>query len=310
MTGTAVEDRLKTNVEDSSVRARTALLIATDGTPQSDAAIAISRLLALHDQGEVKVLTVVDSAPIPWGGVEPAVLMEYKRGLHEEARSQAQAQLDRLGDKHWSLEVRSGNPATTIATLAKESRPLIIVVGLGGHGPAARLFGNETALRLMRISQVPVLAVDTKLEALPKRILVAMDFSEASIDAARRALDIAAPDAVVTLVHVVPWERKDYIPEQWFRDHEASVAAQLTRVARWLDDGSKVRIHHKILYGKPAPSLLACAEELDADLIVAGTHNRGFIGRVLGGETLSKLVRGARRSMLVLPAIAAFQQER
>jgi len=234
--------------------------------------------------------------------------MDYERGVHEEAASKTRAQRDRLGDKNWSVEVRSGDPATTIAALAKESRSRIVVVGLGGHGAAARFFGNETALRLMRVSQVPVLAVDSKLGALPKRIMVAMDFRESSIEAARLALEIAAPDAIVTLVHVVPWERKEYIPEQWFRDHEAYIGSQLTRVTGWLDQSSKFRIHQKILYGRPGPSLLGYAEELNVDLIVAGTHGRGFIGRMLAGQTLAKLVRGAQRSVLVLPATAAFQR--
>lgn len=135
-----------------------------------------------------------------------------------------------------------------------------------------------------------------------------MDFREPSIEAARLALDIAAPGAIITLAHVVPWERKEYIPESWFREHEAQVGAQLTRVTGWLDQSSRFRIHQKILYGRPGPSLLACAEELDADLVVAGTHGRGLLGRVLGGETLSKLVRGARRSLLVLPEAAAYHR--
>lgn len=308
MTNTFAEATLKAEAEHSELRRPTALLIATDGTPQSDAAIAFARLLTLRNKGEVQVLTVVDNAPIPWGTVDRSVVMDYKRGLHQEAQSNAKAQVDRVGAKNWNVEVRSGDPATTIAALAKESRIRIVLVGLGGHGAAARFFGNETALRLMRVSQVPVLAVDGKLRALPKRIVVAMDFSESSIEAARLALEIAAPDATVTLVHVVPWERKDYIPEHWFRENEANVAAQLTRVAGWLDQGSKGRIHQKVLYGKPGPSLLACAEELDADLIVAGTHGRGFLSRMPGGETVAKLVRGARRSVLVLPAAAAFQR--
>jgi nucleotide-binding universal stress UspA family protein len=286
----------------------TGLLIATDGTPQSDAAIALARLLPLGGQHGFKVLTVVANAPIPWGTVDRSLVMEYERGQQQEAQSKVKAQLDRLGGNDWSVEVRSGDPAMVIAELAKESRVRMVVVGLGGHGAMARFFGNETALRLMRVSQTPVLAVDSKLRALPSRIAVAMDFSESSIEATRLALDIAAPGATVTLVHVVPWERKDYIPEHWFREHEAHIGAQLTRVVGWLDHGTKCRMHQRILYGKPGPSLLACAEELDADLIVAGTHGRGFLGRMLGGETLAKLVRGARRSVLVLPAAAAFQR--
>lgn len=286
----------------------TALLIATDGTPQSDAAIALARLLPIAAGANVKLLTVVDHAPIPWGTSDRSLVMDYERGLQQEAESKAKAQLDRLGDKSWSVEVRSGDPATTIAELAKEANARIVLVGLGGHGMAARLFGNETALRLMRVSQVPVLAVDGKLRALPKRIMVAMDFRESSIEAARLALEIAAPGATVTLVHVVPWDRKEYIPEHWFRRHEAHVGAELTRVMGWLDEGSKCHMHQRVLYGRPGPSLLACADELDADLIVAGTHGRGLVGRILGGETVGKLVRGARRSVLVLPAAAAFQR--
>lgn len=289
-------------------RRPTALLIATDGTPQSDAAIALAHLLPLGDQREVKVLTVVDHTPIPWGAIDRSLVMDYERGLHQEAQNKAKAQIARLGDKSWPVEVRSGDPATTIAALAKESRSRIVVVGLGDHGAAARFLGNETALRLMHVSEVPVLAVDSKLRELPRRIVVAMDFSEPSIEAARLALEIAAPGAIVTLVHVVPWERKDYIPEHWFKEHEAYVGAQLTRVTGWLDQGTKCRMHQRVLYGKPGPSLLACAEELDADLIVAGTHGRGLLGRMLGGETVAKLVRGARRSLLVLPAAAAFQR--
>ncbi len=308
MPNALAETTLNAEPERPVLRRPTAMLIATDGTPQSDAAIALARLLPLGDQGEVKVLTVVDHAPVPWGAVDRSLVMDYERGLHQEAERKAKAQLDRLGDKDWIVEVRSGDPATTIAALAKESRARMVVVGLGGHGAAARLFGNETALRLMRVSHVPVLAVDSKLRAPPKRIAVAMDFSESSIEAARLALEIAAPGATVTLVHVVPWERKDYIPEHWFREHEADVGAQLTRVTGWLDQGSKCRMHQKILYGRPGPSLLAFAEELDADMIVAGTHGRGFFGRMLGGQTLAKLVRGARCSVLVFPAAAAFQR--
>ncbi len=292
----------------TAVRRQTALLVATDGTSQSDAAIALARILPLGAQGGVHVLTVVDHAPIPWGPVDRSIVMDYERGLHQEALSKATTQLSRLGVSGWNVEVRSGNPATTIAAAAKESHARLVVVGLGGHGAAARLFGNETALRLMRVNQVPVLAVEGKLQDLPRRVVVGMDFREPSIEAARLALDIAAPGATITLVHVVPWERKEYIPESWFRDYEAQVSAQLTRVTGWLDQSSRFRMHQRILYGKPGPSLLACAEELDADLIVAGTHGRRVLGRMLGGETLSKLVRGARRSILVLPAAAAYQR--
>ena len=308
MTNAIAESTVDTRKEQSSQVRHGPLLIATDGAAQSDGAIRLARLLAADEARSVKVITVVDHAPIPWGAVDRALVLDYERGTQEEARNKAIAQLRRLGRETWQVDVRTGNPATAIAAIANESAPRMIVVGLGGHGPAARFFGNETALRLMRISHTPVLAVSAEMSALPSRILVAMDFSESSIEAARLALEIAAPDATLTLAHVVPWERKEYIPEHWFRDHEAYISGQLTRVSGWVDHDSNRRIHRRVLYGKPGPVLLACAEEIDADLIVAGTHGRNLFGRMLGGETVPKLVRGAHRSVLVVPHAAAFQQ--
>lgn len=307
MTNSVFQRALNGQTPPAASERSTALLIATDGTAQSESAVAFAHLLSLKDECDVIALTVVDRPPIPWGAVDESVVREYERGQLQAAQRRATAQVERLGNKDWTVDVRSGDPATTIAALARESGARLVVVGLGGHGPAARFFGNETALRLMRLSETPVLAV-SKMRALPRSVAVAMDFSEASIEAARLAIEIAAPGAILTLIHVVPWERNEYVPEQWFTDHEAYVAGQLKRVAGWLDHHDKCRIHQKIVYGKPGPSILACAEALDADLIVAGTHGRGFIGRVLGGETLAKLVRGAHRSLLVLPHAAAFQR--
>jgi nucleotide-binding universal stress UspA family protein len=157
----------------------------------------------------------------------------------------------------------------------------------------------------MRSSGVPVLAVDASLKEAPKKIVVAMDFREASIEAARTALRFAAPDATVTLAHVIPWERKEYVPEKWLNDYEGHVTEQLIRVSGWLG-GNGVRIEHRILYGRAGHAIPALAEQLNADLIVAGTHPRNTFSRVVFGETLSKMVRGAKRSLLVLPASAAF----
>lgn len=308
MTNTLVLPTSNGERDQSPVERSTALLLATDGTAQSDGAIAFAYLLSQKDHNEVIALTVVERTPIPWGGVDRSVVLEYERGRLLEAQRKVAAQVERLGSKTWTIEVRSGDPTTTISAMAKESGARLLVVGLGGHGPAARFFGNETALRLMRACHTPVLAVDTRMRALPNRIVVAMDFGEASIESARLALDIAAPGATLTLVHVVPWERRGYVPQSWFREHEAYIAGQLKRVAGWLDHDTGMRIHQQVLYGKPGSKLLAFAEELHADLIVAGTHGRNFLGRMLAGQTVSKLVRGAARSVLVFPHGAAFKR--
>lgn len=277
------------------------VLLATDGTLQSEPAIEAAKLLDSVDGASVSVLTVVAHAPIPWGGVDRNLILEYERSLQSDALENARKQVARAGGSRWKVEVRTGDPAEIIATRALELKARLILVGLGGHGPTARLFGSETALRLARISQVPVLAVASQFKARPCRLVVGMDFSESSIEAARLALELASPTAVLALIHVVPWERKEYIPEEWFRAHETKVGSELSRVAKWLGAGRGVHTIQRVMYGRAAPSLLSAAEELRADLIVAGSHHRGLIGRILAGQTVARLIRGARCSVLVQP---------
>ena len=282
------------------------LLIATDGQPQSEAALAFARSLPPGLSSSVLVLSVVNETPIPWGNVDRGLIIDYQRGLYADAMRRTVAQVARFGRADWKVEVRYGDPGEVIAAAAKECGARLVLLGLGDHSLSARLFGNETALKAMRSSRVPVLAVEPSLKEAPKTIVVGMDFREASIEAARTALRFAAPGATLILAHVIPWERKEYVPEKWLADYEGHVTEQLIRVSGWLGGSATTRIEHRILYGRPGHVIPALAEQVNADLIVTGTHPRHSFARVIFGETLSKMVRNAKRSMLVLPAAAAF----
>ncbi|MEX2110272.1 MAG: universal stress protein [Gemmatimonadaceae bacterium] len=288
---------------------RSTLVLATDGTTQSEHAIDIARLVGARTKSDIRVLTVVDELPVPWGTPDSASAIEYERSLRAEALDTVRRQIQSFGDSKWPIDVRSGDPAETITARAVECDAKLAVVGLGGHGGTARLFGSETSLRLARVSRTPVLAVEPHLTYPPKRILVAMDFSEASIEAARLALELADESGSMVLAHVVPWRRTPYVPEEWIRTHEESVSSQMSRVIGWLNRQSPFRIGQRILYGRPGHTLLKYAEELDADLIATGTHGRSGEKRLLGGQTVDKLIRGARCSVLVFPAAAAFQRK-
>ena len=284
------------------------ILLATDGTAQTDQAVELARMVAPRTKSAVRVLTVVDQLPVPWGELDTGIAVEYERGLKTEALVSAKQQMNQFGDPIWPIEVEAGDPATKITANAKRSGVKLVMVGLGGHGGTSRVFGSETALRLARVSETPVLAVAQNCNSLPRRILVAMDFSDASIEAARLALELADESASMVLAHVVPWKRTPFVPEEWALTQEASVSAQLSRVIGWLNRQSRFKIGQRILYGRPGPTLLKYAEELDANLIVTGTHGKTAAKRVLGGQTVDKLIRGARCSVLVFPSAAAFHR--
>jgi nucleotide-binding universal stress UspA family protein len=58
-------------------------------------------------------------------------------------------------------------------------------------------------------------------------------------------------------------------------------------------------ISHEILEGKPSTRIVEYAEEWDADVIVVGSHGRGFWGRLLGSVSNS-VVNHAPCSVLVV----------
>src|SRR5881275_2861299 len=89
-----------------SSSAEAILLVATDGTPQSDAAISVARRLAGPGDYSVRVVAVVDHASMPWGTVEGSLVLQYERGEREEARKRMTAQVTRLGDPDWPAEVK------------------------------------------------------------------------------------------------------------------------------------------------------------------------------------------------------------
>jgi nucleotide-binding universal stress UspA family protein len=52
--------------------------------------------------------------------------------------------------------------------------------------------------------------------------------------------------------------------------------------------------------GQPAEELVALAEQHDADLIVVGTHEPGFLERLLAGSVSQDVARRAHRDVLIV----------
>ncbi len=55
-------------------------------------------------------------------------------------------------------------------------------------------------------------------------------------------------------------------------------------------------------FGDPATAILSAADERDVDLIVIGSHRKGFLQRLVSGSVSERLVREAQRPVLVVHA--------
>jgi len=278
------------------------LLVATDASPSAEAAVRTAREIARHSDASVSLVAVHESLPI----VTPEVQLPPSRQMEAEGRSalraQVLAQLEQIGvDENWPLEVVTGNAAASIARIADDVDASLIVVGLGEHGFFERIFGDETVLKLLRISHVPVLAVAPGTTSLPLEILAATDFSASSVRAAQLAAEILDGRGRLTLATVVEAGSNTATHKAPNAPFEGTIGAAFDLAISQLEPSQRTTVDRRILTGVPARAILDTAQQSGADLIVAGSHGHGFLTRLLIGSVSQQLVRGARCSVLVAP---------
>lgn len=282
------------------------IIIATDGQEQSDAALVMGRLLAESSQS-VRLVTVVRPVPtVP--DIPFPIPLDVEGAQLDEAKREASGQARRIWGEVQDVEVREGDPATVIARMAHRSGATMIVSGLGRHRVADRVFSDETALRLIRAADVPVLAVAPGTSRAPRRIVVAMDFSETSLRAARMALTLAAGGATIYLAHVIPRDRSLYEWKAWSTTYKVGAGDALARTREELRVPAGMAIQNIVLQGDAATELLAFATGVSADLIATGSHGHGFVARMLVGSVATRLVRASTCSVLVVPHSAVVTQ--
>ena len=143
-------------------------------------------------------------------------------------------------------------------------------------------------------------------------ILLATDGSDISLEATRRGITLLADPKQVTLLTVVSDLPDDtgggiegpiYTPEQQeeLRKQEQQLAAQaLADTKAALPPGTSV--DPRIETGDPAAVICTVAKEVGADVVVVGSHGKGFLSRVLLGSVSEYVTRHAPCPVLVVRA--------
>ena len=162
----------------------------------------------------------------------------------------------------------------------------------------------DATLLAMRRAVGPVLAVTRTLVGLPRLVIVAVDFSRASLHAARVAMSTVASDATVLLVNVQPdLGLISNASEGYCAVYAQGVKPALARLRRELEAPAGVAIESVILRGDPLGEILALAERTGVDLIAAGTRRQPASQHMALGGFTTGLVRDGRFSLLVAPPL-------
>ncbi|MEO7085680.1 MAG: universal stress protein [Gemmatimonadaceae bacterium] len=301
---------MPTTLPEIGVRASKAapVIVATDGRTQSDGALVLGGILAEAAES-IRVVTVLKTMPIIPDAPLP-VSTDLEAARRAEVLRDVKAQIARTWDASPDVEIETGDPATIIAKIAHEAGATMIVSGLGRHRVSDRVFGDETALRLIRLADVPVFAAGAGLNHAPRRIVIAIDFSETSLRAARLAIELAAPGATIYLAHVAPRDGTSHDWKGWGTAYKNDAGAALQKVREQLRVPSDMTTQKILLQGDAATELLAFASSVNADLIASGSHGYGFVARMLIGSVTTRIVRCATCSVLSVPHAAAMTRAR
>ena len=140
------------------------ILVATDFSQPSEAALAYGRELARTFGASLTVLHVVNNILTRAYGADGMVLADH--GLQQEIEKGAQHQVDGLlfdEDRQAlgavGLVLTSNSPSAAIVFYARDAAIDLIVIGTHGRGAIAQLLMGSVAERVVRLAPCPVLTV-------------------------------------------------------------------------------------------------------------------------------------------------------
>jgi len=278
-------------------------LAATDFSARSE--LAVRRAGALCDQfkAELHLLHVVDDD-------QPANIVEQET---QQAASLLQAKASDL--RHESaLEpvtiVKAGDPFQEIVRIAADNDADLVAMGSHRRRILRDVFVGTTIERVMRTGHHPVLMVNRDPKGPYRRVLVAIDMSEASGNALETAISLGLFDgAHVSLVHAFESLAKGMmiyasIAREKIEEH---VAQEVSEARRKLADFVTKRRIGKFSYdlrleeGPTFHSIKAVVDKEQPDLLVIGTRGLTGMKRILLGSVADAVLRRMECDILAVP---------
>jgi nucleotide-binding universal stress UspA family protein len=282
------------------------VVVGVDGGASGKDALLLGRWIA--DTLDVPmIVAVVHPAPSAVGSGR--VDAEWIADRHRAAEAVLDGARTVLKDLPGEVEYRSvasSSAAHGLHDLAEEVQAEVIVVGSGRTAPKQRLFAGSTAERLLAGSHSPIAVAPSEISDPPGalgRVGVAYvdtpDGRAALAEAAKLARRVGAGLRLYTVVadqqSTLPFLVGDDAEHAFLETARETYEESLRRAAATVDG---VQVDWRLLEGKVAAAL----SELDeVDVLVCGSRGYGAGRRVFLGGVSTKLVRGAKVPVVVVP---------
>ena len=282
------------------------IMVAVDGSAESDAAVRWAAREALLREADVTMVHVVAPVVVTWPvGYLRSSYAEWQEANAQDAIEQAQkifqAEVGNAKLPSVKAQVLHDNVAPGLVKASREAE--VIVVGSRGLGAITGPLLGSTSRALLHYAHCPVAVVhpsEAPTADHTSPVLVGIDGSPASEAATALAFDETSRRQV-DLVALHAWSDVGIFPVlgmDWheFEDQGNELLAE--RLAGWQEQYPDVHIQRRIVCDRPARWLVDESEH--SQLVVLGSRGRGgFAGMLLGSVSMA-VAEAAKCPVLVV----------
>ena len=280
------------------------ILLAATPFGGMDAPIAAARWYAAHEQRDLRVVAALERAE---SRVRPAARAPVPFDCQDSRRrmlaEQLRRELTRHGlDEDAPVDVLDDDGAKSIVQMARRHAAPVIVVGAGRQDGSGLAHG-ELAMQIVSAADRPVLVVPSDAATPTADVaVVAVDFSPASVRAAREVMPLLAFGGRLILVHVRTAVSVNQDTAEWWDALYARRCGELlAEFRRQLRPTAGVTVETRFLRGEAAGTVAAFAAGCGAGLIACGRKRHTPLERALKGGVSSRLITYATCPVLVVP---------
>jgi nucleotide-binding universal stress UspA family protein len=272
------------------------IVVGVDGSPESVAAASVGWMVAraagvpcrmVHAANDVSAALEFAGAGVMTETLQLAALSRARAELGASLREAIAA------DVVDGMVVSTGGTAEVLEAVVREIDAALLVLGGKHHSALGRWLGGSTVQHVVRRLSVPLLVTAGAVGARP-RVMVAVDQSAAAIPTIEHAIAFARLlGSPLHALHVVdPPPAIAELPPNWSREIvERDVWPKLPLVQ-----------HGKVIReGDPFGTIVDEARAWRADVIVVGSHGKGWVDRLLIGSVTEDLLNNLPCAVLVVP---------
>lgn len=281
------------------------ILVGVDPSPAAARAAQVGLKIAAAAEAECRLVHATRDA---WSAVSDSGLLEQAAAFRAAALHEVRARIETAlsGSVPWEtlhgLEVREGWAPAALDDEARATGAELLVLGAKHHSVLGRWLGGSTVHNVARMMRTPMLVVGAPPAAI-RRILVSVDASAAAkptLEFAQRFADLF--DAELRVLHVI--EPLPILPE-------TPPAVSPNAYDRFLEEECEQKIWplvtpdaEKVTRRAVADTGIAAeAQAWNADVVVVGSHGKGFVERMLVGSVTERLLNQLPAPLLlVVPA--------